>query len=56
MVHGGGGSYQRAPQSTLAPRIAAGGYAALAINTRQHDQAFATDNFFDIGRDIDAAV
>jgi pimeloyl-ACP methyl ester carboxylesterase len=56
MVHGSGGSYQRAPQSALGARLASKGYAALAINTRQHDAAINTDNFFDVRRDIEAAV
>ena len=56
MVHGSGGSYRQAPQSGLGPRLAAKGYAALAINTRQHDDKINTDNFLDIRRDIDAAV
>jgi pimeloyl-ACP methyl ester carboxylesterase len=56
MVHGSGGSYQRRPESALGPRLASKGYAALAINTRQHDGAINTDNFFDVRRDIDAAV
>jgi pimeloyl-ACP methyl ester carboxylesterase len=56
MVHGSGGSYRRAPESALGPRVAAKGYAALAINTRQHDDRINTDNFFEVGRDIDAAV
>jgi pimeloyl-ACP methyl ester carboxylesterase len=56
MVHGSGGSYRQAPQSGLGPRLAAKGYASLAINTRQHDDKINTDNFLDIRRDIDAAV
>jgi pimeloyl-ACP methyl ester carboxylesterase len=56
MVHGSGGSYQRGPQSALGARLASKGYAVLAINTRQHDAAINTDNFFDVRRDIDAAV
>jgi pimeloyl-ACP methyl ester carboxylesterase len=56
MVHGSGGSYQRAPQSALGPRLATKGYASLAINTRQHDERLNTDNFLDVRRDIDAAV
>ncbi len=32
MVHGSGSSYQRPPQSALGPRLAAQGYAALAIS------------------------
>ena len=56
MVHGSGGSYRGAPQSGLGRRLAAKGYAALAIDTRQHDDAINTDNFFDVRRDIEAAV
>jgi pimeloyl-ACP methyl ester carboxylesterase len=56
MVHGSGGSYRQAPQSGLGPRLAAKGYASLAIKTRQHDDKINTDNFLDIRRDIDAAV
>jgi hypothetical protein len=37
MIHGSGGSYRRAPESALGPRLAACGHAALAIDTRQHD-------------------
>jgi pimeloyl-ACP methyl ester carboxylesterase len=32
------------------------GFAALAINTRQHDEKRNTDNFFESSRDIGAAV
>jgi len=56
MVHGSGGSYRRAPESALGGRLADKGYAALAIDTRQHDDKINTDNFFDVRRDIDAAV
>jgi len=56
MIHGSGGSYLRAPQSPLGSRLAAKGYASLAINTRQHDDRINTENFFDIRRDIEAAV
>ncbi|HEV2570199.1 alpha/beta hydrolase [Methylocella sp. CPCC 101449] len=56
MIHGSGGSYRRAPESALGGRLAAKGYAALAIDTRQHDDKINTENFFDIRRDIDAAV
>jgi pimeloyl-ACP methyl ester carboxylesterase len=56
MVHGSGGSYQRAPESSLGSRFATKGYASLAINTRQHDDGINTDNFLDARRDIDAAV
>jgi pimeloyl-ACP methyl ester carboxylesterase len=56
MVHGSGGSYQRGPESALGSRLSSRGYAVLAISTRQHDDAINTDNFFDVRRDIDAAV
>jgi pimeloyl-ACP methyl ester carboxylesterase len=56
MVHGSGGSYTRAPNSTLSRSLSGNGFAALAINTRQHDDKRNTDNFFDISRDIDASV
>jgi pimeloyl-ACP methyl ester carboxylesterase len=56
MVHGSGGSYRQAPQSGLGPRLAAKGYASLAVNTRQHDDKINTDNFLDVRRDIEAAV
>jgi len=56
MVHGSGGSYRQPPQSGLGPRLAAKGYASLAISTRQHDERINTDNFLDVRRDIDAAV
>jgi hypothetical protein len=46
MVHGSGDNYQRPPQSALGARLAAKGYATLAINTRQHDAAINTENFF----------
>jgi predicted alpha/beta-fold hydrolase len=56
MVHGSGGSYRRGPESTLGGRLASKAYAALAISTRQHDDAINTDNFFDISHDINAAI
>jgi pimeloyl-ACP methyl ester carboxylesterase len=56
MVHGSGGSYQRAPESALGWRLASKSYGVLAISTRQHDDMINTDNFFDARRDIDAAV
>ena len=56
MIYGSGGSYQRAPESTLGPRLAMRGYASLAINTRQHDDKINSDNFFDVRRDIEAAL
>jgi len=56
MVHGSGGNYHSPPQSSLPPRLAANGYASLAINTRQHDGNINTDNFMAVRRDIEAAV
>jgi pimeloyl-ACP methyl ester carboxylesterase len=56
MVHGSGGNFGRAPESMLGPRLAAKGYAVLAINTRQHDENINTENFFDVRRDIESAV
>jgi pimeloyl-ACP methyl ester carboxylesterase len=56
IVHGSGGSYARAPNSLLSGDLSARGFAALAINTRQHDDKRNTDNFFETSRDIDAAV
>jgi len=56
MVHGSGSNYARDPTSTLSRSLSADGFAALAINTRQHDDKRNTDNFFETSRDIDAAV
>jgi pimeloyl-ACP methyl ester carboxylesterase len=56
MIHGSGGSYLRAPESELGRRLAANGRAALAINTRQHDDRVNTDNFLEVRGDIEAAV
>ena len=56
MVHGSGGNYARAPNSTLGRSLSGNGFAVLAINTRQHDDKRNTDNFFDSSRDIDASV
>jgi hypothetical protein len=47
MVHGSGGNYARAPNSTLGRSLSGNGFAALAINTRQHDDKRNTDNFLD---------
>jgi pimeloyl-ACP methyl ester carboxylesterase len=56
MVRGSGGSYAGSPTSALSRSLSEKGFAALAINTRQHDEKRNTDNFFEISRDIDAAV
>jgi pimeloyl-ACP methyl ester carboxylesterase len=56
MIHGSGSSYRKLPQSALGGRLAAAGYAALAIDTRQHDGAINTENFYDVRKDIEAAI
>jgi dienelactone hydrolase len=56
LVHGSGDNYYHAPDSFLARGLAAKGYAALTISTRQHDQLVNTDNFFAVRRDLEAAV
>ncbi len=56
MVHGSGDNYQHGPQGALGVWFAAKGYAALSISTRQHDANINTENFFDVRRDIEAAV
>jgi pimeloyl-ACP methyl ester carboxylesterase len=55
-VHGSGGNLASLPLRTIARALSARGYAALSISTRQHDQRVNTDNFFDVRRDIEAAV
>jgi len=55
-VHGSGGNLTELPLRATARALSLRGYAALTINTRQHDEAVNTDNFFDIATDIDAAV
>jgi pimeloyl-ACP methyl ester carboxylesterase len=55
-VHGSGGNLTEIPLRAIARALSARGYAALTISTRQHDQFINTDNFFDIRKDIEAAV
>jgi alpha-beta hydrolase superfamily lysophospholipase len=55
-VHGGGGNLASLPLPVIARALSARGYAALSISTRQHDEQMNTDNFFDVRRDIEAAV
>jgi pimeloyl-ACP methyl ester carboxylesterase len=55
-VHGSGGNFTEIPLRAIARALSAKGYAALTISTRQHDQFINTDNFFDIRKDIEAAV
>jgi len=56
LVHGSGDNYYHAPDSFLGRGLAAKGYAALSISTRQHDKLANTDNFLEVRRDIEAAV
>ena len=55
-VHGSGGNFATLPLRTIARALSPRGYAALTINTRQHDEHVNTDNFFAVRRDIEAAV
>src|SRR6266851_4921804 len=55
-VHGSGGNLASLPLRAIARALSAKGYAALSISTRQHDEHVNTDNFFDVRRDIEAAV
>ena len=55
-VHGSGGNLASLPLRAVARALSPKGYAALSINTRQHDEHVNTDNFFDVRRDIEAAV
>jgi pimeloyl-ACP methyl ester carboxylesterase len=54
--HGSGANYQENPQGFLAKGLALKGYAFLSIDNRAHDGAVNTENFYEIARDIDAAV
>jgi len=55
-VHGSGGNLASLPLRMIARALSARGYAALSISTRQHDEHVNTDNFFNVCRDIEAAV
>jgi dienelactone hydrolase len=56
-VHGSGGNFHSGGVTGFAsPALAQNGYAALSINTRQHDGYIYSDNFYDIRKDIEAAV
>ena len=55
-VHGSGGSYDSDPNGFLARLLPGKGYAVLGINTRQSGARVNTENFFDVRRDIEAAV
>ncbi|MFC0386430.1 alpha/beta hydrolase [Muricoccus vinaceus] len=55
-VHGSGSNLLRPPMDSLGRGLSAGGRAVLSISTRQQNDRINTDNFFDIRRDIEAAV
>ena len=55
-VHGSGSNLAELPLRAVARALSAKGYAALSISTRQHDTNINTDNFFDVRKDIEAAV
>jgi pimeloyl-ACP methyl ester carboxylesterase len=55
-VHGSGENFVKPPTGFLSPGLAARGYGVLAINTRQNGERVNTDNFFEVRRDIEAAV
>jgi pimeloyl-ACP methyl ester carboxylesterase len=55
-VHGSGGNLASLPPRAIARALSPRGYAALSISTRQHDEHVNTDNFFDVRRDIEAAI
>jgi pimeloyl-ACP methyl ester carboxylesterase len=55
-VHGSGSNFTAPPIGAISPLLAAKGYAVLSISTRQHDKLQNMENFFDVRRDIEAAV
>jgi pimeloyl-ACP methyl ester carboxylesterase len=55
-VHGSGANLAELPLRAVARALSPKGYAALSISTRQHDEHVNTDNFFDVRKDIEAAV
>ena len=55
-VHGSGSNLAELPLRAIARALSSKGYAALSISTRQHDTNINTDNFFDVRKDIEAAV
>jgi pimeloyl-ACP methyl ester carboxylesterase len=55
-VHGSGGNLASVQMRATARTLSARGFAALSISTRQHDEHVNTDNFFEIRRDIEAAI
>ena len=55
-VHGSGSNFAELPLRAVARALSPKGYAALTISTRGHDEYLNTDNFFDVRKDIEAAV
>lgn len=55
-VHGSGGNFAGPPIGANGASLSAKGYGVLSISTRQHDELRNTENFFDVRRDIEAAV
>jgi pimeloyl-ACP methyl ester carboxylesterase len=55
-VHGSGSNLAELPLRAVARALSPKGYAALTISTRGHDEHVNTDNFFDVRKDIEAAV
>ncbi|HTY66630.1 MAG TPA: alpha/beta hydrolase [Alphaproteobacteria bacterium] len=55
-IHGSGANLAELPLRTVARALSAKGYGALTISTRGHDDNLNTDNFYDIRKDIEAAV
>jgi len=55
-IHGSGANLAELPLRTVARALSAKGYGALTISTRGHDENLNTDNFYDIRKDIEAAV
>jgi pimeloyl-ACP methyl ester carboxylesterase len=55
-VHGSGSNLAELPLRAVARALSPKGYAALTISTRGHDRHVNTDNFFDVRKDIEAAV
>jgi hypothetical protein len=55
-VHGSGGDLASVQMRATARTLSAQGFAALSLSTRQHGEHVNTDNFFEIRRDIEAAI
>jgi pimeloyl-ACP methyl ester carboxylesterase len=55
-MHGSGGNLASVQLRATARSLSAQGFAALSISTRQQDEHVNTDNFFEIRRDIEAAI